>query len=117
MGVSGIFICKSCDHHFRATAGGTMRGQEIRCEDCDSIQYIRYQKSKPTAFLLKDEPDELKAEMEAFERDKLVFQDELNARKCEKCGGKMAPGLAPKCPSCGVRESMFDRTTPGIRFD
>jgi hypothetical protein len=130
MGVSGTFICKTCDNHFPGSAGGMISGQEIRCEDCDSIQFIRYPKSPPSRRHFFDKnswtrkgatQEDIEADFEAIMKevlnDKDAFEAELAARGCEKCSGQMRLGLAPKCPACGTRNAELDRTVPVTCFD
>ena len=104
--------------------------EEIRCDDCDSSEYIRrhsnfapfrhcmgIKEDGSVGYVDRVTEEEFEAEMQGFQNDKLAFDTELAARKCEKCGGQMRLGLAPKCPACGTRDAELDRTAFQTNFD
>ena len=130
MGVSGTFICKACANRFPSSSGGTMMSTEIRCEDCDSIDYIDNPPDAPSAHAYFEEgtqeecgiisegtPEEYKIKLKEYKTAKGAFGAALASRKCATCGGHMFLDLMPKCPACGSREVELDGTASRMRFN
>ena len=73
MAARSTYVCQDCNNQFDATVGNLMRSKEFRCGECDSIQYIPYEKAA-----------------------------DLN-HACGKCGGEMGVFSDPLCPQCKGR--------------
>jgi Zn finger protein HypA/HybF involved in hydrogenase expression len=121
MGVSGTFICKKCQNHFKASLGGSVQNQLIRCENCDATKFVPrlVPPRKESRWLEEDEPmpeaQNLKEEA-THQREKLAYDAEL-ALRCKSCDGRMRDDLPPKCPNCGARDAELDRRFGVLRYD